>query len=82
MGNIASYVAVFLVGAVVTLLANRPARTISLNIGYTAQPDERKVHVEVTPYGGGAAMLVGFCVALLVATTIPSLRSVITSRTK
>jgi len=59
MGNIASYVAVFLVGAVVTLLANRPARTISLNIGYTAQPDERKVHVEVTPYGGGAAMLVG-----------------------
>jgi len=79
MGNIASYVAVLLVGVVVTLVANRPARVISVRIGYTAQPDERKVHQTVTPYGGGAAMLVGFCVALLAAFVIPSLRSVITS---
>jgi UDP-GlcNAc:undecaprenyl-phosphate GlcNAc-1-phosphate transferase len=79
MANIASYVIVMLVGAVVTLVANRPARTISLRVGYTAQPDERKVHVKVTPYGGGAAMLVGFCVALVVAAAIPTLRTVITS---
>ena len=79
MGNIASYVVVMLVGAFVTMVANRPARTISLRIGYTAQPDARKVHVKVTPYGGGAAMLVGFCVALVVAVAIPVLRAVITS---
>jgi UDP-GlcNAc:undecaprenyl-phosphate GlcNAc-1-phosphate transferase len=79
MGNIAAYVAVALVGAVVTLIANRPARVISLRAGYTALPDERKVHQRVTPYGGGGAMLVGFCLALLFAFLIPSLRAVITS---
>src|SRR5487761_2305020 len=79
MNNIAVYVLVMLVGALVTLVANPPARAISLRVGYTAQPDDRKVHQKVTPYGGGAAMLVGFCVALLVAVAIPSLRSVIES---
>jgi UDP-N-acetylmuramyl pentapeptide phosphotransferase/UDP-N-acetylglucosamine-1-phosphate transferase len=48
-------------------------------MGYVALPDERKVHTKVTPYGGGAAMLVGLCVALVVASAIPSLRMVITS---
>ncbi|HEY5266991.1 MAG TPA: MraY family glycosyltransferase [Acidimicrobiales bacterium] len=79
MGNIAAYLAVAVVGAVVTLFANRPARVISLRVGYTAQPDERKVHQYVTPYGGGGAMFFGFCVALIIAFLIPSLRSVITS---
>jgi UDP-GlcNAc:undecaprenyl-phosphate GlcNAc-1-phosphate transferase len=79
MSNITSYVVVLVVGAVVTMAANVPARIISQRAGYTAQPDERKVHETVTPYGGGAAMLVGFSIALLVAVLIPSLRSVITS---
>jgi UDP-GlcNAc:undecaprenyl-phosphate GlcNAc-1-phosphate transferase len=79
MGNIAAYLAVIVVGAVVTLIANRPARAISLRVGYVALPDERKVHSKVTPYGGGGAMLVGFCIALLFAFLIPSLRIVITS---
>ena len=79
MGNIAAYLVVAVVGAVVTLIANRPARVISQRVGYTAQPDERKVHQHVTPYGGGGAMIVGFCVALIIAFLIPSLRSVITS---
>jgi len=79
MDNLVAYVAVTLVGVVVTLVANIPARRIALRVGYTAQPDERKVHQVVTPYGGGAAMLVGFCVSLIVAVGIPTLRSVITS---
>ena len=79
MGNIVAYLAVVLVGILVTLAANVPARRIALRVGYTAQPDERKVHQVVTPYGGGAAMLVGFCVALMVAMAIPTLRNVITS---
>ena len=79
MDNIVAYLAVVLVGTLVTLAANIPARRIALRVGYTAQPDERKVHQVVTPYGGGAAMLVGFCVALIVAVAIPTLRNVITS---
>ncbi|MDE3065205.1 MAG: undecaprenyl/decaprenyl-phosphate alpha-N-acetylglucosaminyl 1-phosphate transferase [Acidobacteriota bacterium] len=79
MHNIVSYVVVMLVGAAVTMVADRPARVIALRVGYTAQPDERKVHRTETPYGGGAAMLVGLCVAVVVADAIPSIRSVITS---
>src|SRR5580704_699779 len=79
MGNIAAYGVVALVGAVVTLLANPVARVISLKVGYVAEPGERKVHERATPYGGGAAMLVGFCVALMVALLDPTLRTVITS---
>ena len=79
MHNIVAYLVVIAVGTIVTLVANVPARKISLRIGYTAQPDARKVHQVVTPYGGGAAMLVGFCVALMVAVAIPTLRSVIFS---
>jgi len=79
MDNIASYVVVLLVGALVTGAADVPARIIAQRVGYLAQPDERKVHERATPYGGGAAMLIGFCVALLVAVFIPALRTVITS---
>ncbi len=77
MHNILAYIAVIAVGTAVTLVANVPARKISLRIGYTATPDERKVHEVTTPYGGGAAMLVGFCVALMVAMAIPTLRNII-----
>ena len=79
MVDIAAYVVVALVAAAVTLAANHPARVISVRVGYTALPDDRKVHTRVTPYGGGGAMLVGLCVALLFAFLIPSLRTVITS---
>jgi UDP-GlcNAc:undecaprenyl-phosphate GlcNAc-1-phosphate transferase len=79
MGNIGFYIIVLAVGAVVTMAADVPARIISERVGYSALPDERKVHEKLTPYGGGAAMLVGFCVALVVAVAIPQLRAVITS---
>ena len=79
MRNILAYAVVAFVGALVTMLLNRPARLISLRVGYTAQPDARKVHQTVTPYGGGAAMLVGLCVALVSAVFIPELRMVISS---
>ncbi len=79
MHNLASYGVVALVGALVTIIVDRPARAISLRVGYTAQPDERKVHQRVTPYGGGAAMFVGLCVALIVAVGLSPLRTAITS---
>jgi len=55
-----------------------PSREDHLAEGrYCAQPDERKSAREGNPYGGGAAMFVGFCLALLVAFAIPSLRLII-----
>ncbi len=79
MGNLATYLVLVVVAALLTMVANRPAREISLKVGYTAQPDERKVHQRVTPYGGGGAMFVGFCLALIVAEFIPATRAVIRS---
>ncbi len=79
MSELPAYGVVALVAALVTLVANRPARAIALRVGYAAQPDERKVHERVTPYGGGAAMLVGLCVGVLVAAGVPALHTVIQS---
>ncbi|MGH9045728.1 MAG: MraY family glycosyltransferase, partial [Acidimicrobiales bacterium] len=44
-------------------------------IGYVALPQERKVHEKTTPYGGGAAMFLGFLVAMVVAALVPSLHN-------
>jgi UDP-GlcNAc:undecaprenyl-phosphate GlcNAc-1-phosphate transferase len=79
MNNIGAYIAVLVVGAIVTMVADVPARIIAQRVGYVAQPDERKVHKVETPYGGGAAMLIGFSVALVAAVAFPPLRTVITS---
>ena len=79
MNNLVDYAVVAGAGALVTALLLRPARLISIQLGYQAMPDERKVHESPTPYGGGAAMLIGLCVAMLVAFVIPSLHNVMVS---
>ncbi len=79
MSGLGVYGLIALVGAIVTLLATPPARRLSMKIGYSAQPDERKVHQIVTPYGGGGAMMLGFCLAVGVAYAFPLTRAVITS---
>ena len=79
MSSLGVYGLIVLVGAVVTLLVNPLARIASVALGYSAQPDERKVHQVVTPYGGGGAMFVGFCAALMGAFAFPLTRSIITS---
>ena len=50
-----------------------PARRIAVQIGYVAQPDDRKVHQRVTPQAGGAAMFVAMLVTWAVAASIPAL---------
>jgi UDP-GlcNAc:undecaprenyl-phosphate GlcNAc-1-phosphate transferase len=55
------------VAAAVTAAATTPARRLSARVGYVDLPQERKVHDKATPYGGGAAMLLGFLVAMIVA---------------
>ena len=79
MNALGTYGIIALVGALITLLANPPARRIALAVNYSAQPDERKVHQVTTPYGGGGAMFVGFCVALVVSYILPTTRAVIES---
>jgi UDP-GlcNAc:undecaprenyl-phosphate/decaprenyl-phosphate GlcNAc-1-phosphate transferase len=79
VGNIGIYAAVAAIGLVTTLLATRPARELSLKVGYTAMPSERKIHRKETPYGGGAAMFVGLCVAAAFAGAFPLLRNVISA---
>ncbi len=40
------------------------------------EPDERRVHARVTPYGGGAAMFLAFLVAILVASQLGQLHEI------
>jgi UDP-GlcNAc:undecaprenyl-phosphate GlcNAc-1-phosphate transferase len=70
------YLVVLVVAAAVTAAATVPATRISRRVGYVAVPDERKVHSLATPYGGGAAMFLGFLVAMMVAAAIPALRPI------
>jgi UDP-GlcNAc:undecaprenyl-phosphate GlcNAc-1-phosphate transferase len=79
MNSLGTYGIIALVGALITLVCNPPARKIALAVNYSAQPDDRKVHKITTPYGGGGAMFVGFCVALIVAFVLPTTRAVIES---
>jgi len=78
MGDIAAYAIVALIGAAVTLLANRPARIISLKVGYVAQPASARC-TKMRPLRRRRRDAGGFCVALLCAFLDPTLRSVITS---
>ena len=77
MNSLGTYGIIALVGALITLVCNPPARKIALAVNYSAQPDDRKVHQITTPYGGGGAMFVGFCVALIVAYVLPTTRAVV-----
>lgn len=79
MDSLGTYGIIALVGALITLVCNPPARKIALTVNYSAQPDDRKVHQITTPYGGGGAMFVGLCVALIVAYVLPTTRAVIES---
>ncbi len=73
---VGSYVVVGLVAVIVSYLSCFPARRFAGRVGYVAAPDERRVHEQATPYGGGAALLVGFLVAMMVASSLSPLRSV------
>ena len=73
------YILVLVVAAATTAALTLPARALSARAGYVALPDERKVHGQATPYGGGAAMFVGFLVAMMVAAVVPGLHVVFSS---
>ena len=70
------YGVVLVVAAAVTAASAWPAAWVSRKVGYVALPGDRKVHTKTTPYGGGAAMFLGFLVAIMVAAGIHRLRAV------
>jgi len=70
------YALVLVVAAAVTAALTPLARWFSLKVGYVALPDPRKVHKQATPSAGGAAMFMGFLVAMMFAAVVPALRPV------
>src|ERR1039458_6193952 len=76
MPDLGWYGLVLAVAAGATAALTVPARRLSLRVGYVAAPNERTMHETPIPYGGGAAMFLGFLVAVLAAAAIPALRPV------
>jgi len=77
--SIGWYLLVGLVAAGVTAAATLPARAIATRVGYVDIPTDRKMHEQVTPYGGGGAMFIGVCAAMTAAAVIPALRPIFTA---
>ena len=67
------YGVLLVVAAAAAWLLTFPARRIAVEIGYVAQPDDRKVHRSITPQAVGVAMFVAMLVAWAVAASIPAL---------
>ncbi len=67
------YAVLLVVAALSSWALTFPARSLAIAIGYVAQPDARKIHRQVTPASGGAAMFVAMLVTWVVAATIPAL---------
>ena len=74
MPDIGWYGLVLVIAAGSTAALTVPAKRISQRVGYVAHPGPRSVHDRPIPYGGGAAMFVGFLVAVLAAAAMPPLR--------
>src|SRR4030095_9162374 len=53
-------------GALITALAVKPWKALYLRRGWVDHPGPRKIHAEATALAGGAAVLTGFLMALLV----------------
>jgi UDP-GlcNAc:undecaprenyl-phosphate GlcNAc-1-phosphate transferase len=70
------YAVVLVCAAVVTAALTLPARWLSRRVGYVAAPGDRTIHEKSTPYGGGAAMFVGFLVAMMIAAALPALHPI------
>ena len=74
MPDIGWYGAVLAIAAAVTAACTVPAKRFAQKVGYVAHPSDRTVHKKPIPYGGGAAMFLGFLVAVLVAAALPPFR--------
>ncbi len=67
MPPLGAYVVVAVVAALGTFVAMFPIRRLAMRAHFVVEPDERRVHATVTPYGGGIAMFLAFLLAMGVA---------------
>jgi UDP-GlcNAc:undecaprenyl-phosphate GlcNAc-1-phosphate transferase len=65
-----AYGIIFAVAAAVTFVTTPLVRRLAIRVGAVVGPDERRVHKVPTPTLGGAAMFIGFLVALVVASQL------------
>ncbi|HXQ90424.1 MAG TPA: MraY family glycosyltransferase [Acidimicrobiales bacterium] len=73
MPPLGAYGVVAIVAALGTFVVMFPIRRLATRAGFVVEPDERRVHARVTPYGGGVAMFLAFLVAILVASQLGQL---------
>jgi UDP-GlcNAc:undecaprenyl-phosphate GlcNAc-1-phosphate transferase len=74
MPDIGWYGLVLVIAAGATAALTIPAKRFAIRAGYVAHPGARSVHQRPIAYGGGAAMLMGFLVAVLLAAAMPPFR--------
>ena len=74
MPDIGWYGLVLLIAAGATAALTIPAKRFAIKVGYVSHPGPRSVHDKPIAYGGGAAMLLGFFVAVLAAAALPPFR--------
>ncbi|MGZ0218546.1 MAG: glycosyltransferase family 4 protein [Acidimicrobiales bacterium] len=82
MPSLWAYVLVGAVAAAVTFILIPVVRRFSVPLGAVVEPDERHVHTRATPTAGGAAMVVGVGVAVVVAAIHPDFSNVMAARTE
>lgn len=82
MPALSAYFWVGAAAAIATFLAVPVVRRLSIRLGAIAPPDERHVHTEPTPQGGGAAMMFGLIVAFAVAALHDEFSGVMAARTE
>ena len=77
-----AYLAVFLVALTVTFLFTPVVRRLALERGAIVAPDERDIHERPTPTLGGAAMLAGVLVAMVLASQMGAFEDIFAVRTE
>lgn len=82
MPSLWAYVLVGAVAAAVTFILIPVVRRFAVPLGAVVEPDERHVHTRATPTAGGAAMVVGVGVAVVVAAIHPDFSNVMAARTE
>ena len=78
----AAYALVFAVAAATTWAITPIVRRVSVRLGAIVRPDERRVHEVPTPTLGGAAILLGFLVAMGVAALLSDFDDVFVNATE
>ena len=70
------YLLIFLISVGVTYVVMFPVRKSAFRLDIVDYPNERKIHRFPTPLGGGAGMLIGFIVSMVVASFLPGLHGI------